>query len=115
MIAYKTPFEIYFARKRNALRENRLQDEILPNAGRLCLTKNDRNQRSRQALKSQKQTKNTTSRCDGRMQWTQLRLNPPSIYSIGEKFCIHLRGKPSNMRHLTEGRIEKRKINLHTY
>ena len=52
MIAYKTPFEIYFARKCNALRENRLQDEIHPNAGRLCLTKNDRNQRSRQALKS---------------------------------------------------------------
>ena len=69
MIAYKTPFEIYVARKRNALRENRLQDEILPNAGRLCLTKNDRNQRSRQALKSQKQTKkpraDVTGECNG--------------------------------------------------
>ena len=28
---------------------------------------------------------------------------------------IRLRGKPSNKRHVTEGRIEKRKIKLHTY
>ena len=28
---------------------------------------------------------------------------------------IRLRGKPSNKRHVTKGRIEKRKIKLHTY
>ena len=28
---------------------------------------------------------------------------------------IRLRGKPSNKQHVTEGRIEKRKIKLHTY
>ena len=50
-IAFKTPFEIYFARKCNAFRTNRLQDEILPSAGRVRLTENDRNWRSRQALK----------------------------------------------------------------
>ena len=28
---------------------------------------------------------------------------------------IRLRGKPSNKRHVMEGRIEKQKIKLHTY
>ncbi|CAH3136240.1 unnamed protein product, partial [Pocillopora meandrina] len=46
-----------------------------------------------------KQAKKATSRCDKRMQRTQLRLNPPSVYSIGEKVYIRLRGKPSNKRH----------------
>ena len=59
--------------------------------------------------------KKATSRCDKRMQRTQLRLNPPSVYSSGEKVYIRLRGKPTNKRHVTEGRIEKRKIKLHTY
>ena len=79
VIAFKTPFEIYFARKCNAFRANRLQDEILPSAGRVRLTENDRNWRSRQALKLWKQAEKATSRCDRRMQRTQLRLNPPSV------------------------------------
>ena len=115
VIAYKTPFEIYFARNCNAFRESRLQDEILPSAGRVRPTKNDCYRRSRQALKLQNRAKKATRRCDKRMQRTQLRLNPPSVYSCGEKVCIRLRGKPSNKRHVTEGRIEKRKIKLHTY
>ena len=49
------------------------------------------------------------------MQRTQLRLNRPSVYSCGEKVYIRFRGKPSNKQHVTEGRIEKRKIKLHTY
>ena len=49
------------------------------------------------------------------MQRTQLRLNPPSVYSSVEKVYIRLRGKPTNKRHVTEGRIEKQKIKLHTY
>ena len=115
VIAYKTPFEIYFARNCNAFRESRLQDEILPSAGRVRPTKNDCYRRSRQALKLQNRAKKATRRCDKRMQRTQLRLNRPSVYSCGEKVCIRLRGKPSNKRHVTEGRIEKRKIKLHTY
>ena len=47
VIAYKTPFEIYFARNCNAFRERRFQDEILPSAGRARPTKNDRYRRSR--------------------------------------------------------------------
>ena len=115
VIAYKTPFEIYVARNCNAFRENRLQDEILPSAGRVRPTKNDRYRRSRQAFKLRNRAKKATRRCDKRMQRTQLCLNPPSVYSCGEKVCIRLRGKPSNKRHVTEGRIEKRKIKLHTY
>ena len=89
MIAYKTPFEIYFARNCNAFIESRLQDEILPSAGRAPPTKNERYRRSRQALKLQNRAKKATRRCDKRMQRTQLRLNPPSVYSIGEK-CIYV-------------------------
>ena len=92
VIAYKTPFEIYFARKCNAFRESKLQDEILPSARRVRPTKNDRNRRSQQALKLRMQAKKATSRCDERMQRTQLRLNPPSVYSIGEKAYVRLRG-----------------------
>ena len=47
VIAYKTPFEIYFARNCNAFRERRFQDEILPSAGRARPTKNDRYRRPR--------------------------------------------------------------------
>ena len=115
MIAYKTPFEIYVSRNCNAFRESKLQDEILPSAGRVRPTKNDRNRRSRQALKLRNRAKKATCRCEKRMQRTQLRLNPPSVYSCGEKVYIRLRGKPSNKQHVTEGRIEKRKIKLHTY
>ena len=39
VIAYKTPFEIYFALNCNAFRESRFQDEILPSAGRARPTK----------------------------------------------------------------------------
>ena len=92
VIAYKTPFEIYFARKCNAFRESKLQDEILPSARRVRPTKNDRNRRSQQALKLRMQAKKATSRCDERMQRTQLRLSPPSVYSIGEKAYVRLRG-----------------------
>ena len=92
VIAHKTACEIYLSRKCNAFRESRLQDEILPSAGRVRPTKNDRNRRSRQALKLRKQAKKATSRCDKRMQWTQHRLNPSSVYSIGEKVYIRLGG-----------------------
>ena len=51
VIAYKIPFEIYFARSFNAFRESRSQVEILPSAGSARPTKNDRYRRSRQALK----------------------------------------------------------------
>ena len=115
VIAYKIPFEVYFVRNCNAFRESRLRDEIFPIAGRALSTKNDRYRRSQQALKLRNLAKKATSRCDKRMQRTQLRLNPPSVYSIGEKVYIRLRGKPSNKRHVTEGCIEKRKIKLHTY
>ena len=110
-----TPFEIYFARNCNAFRESRLQDEILPSAGRVRPTKNYRYRRSQQALKLRNWAKKATSRCDKRMQRTQLRLNPSPVYSCGEKVYIRLRGKASNKRHVTEGRIEKRKITFHTY
>ena len=115
VIAHKTPFEIYFARSCNTFRESRSQDEILPSAGRAPPTKNDRYRRSRQALKLRNWAKKATSRCDKRMQRKQLCLNPPLVYSSGEKVYIRLRGKPSNKQHVTEGRIEKRKIKLHTY
>ena len=84
VIAYKTQFEIYIARKCNTFRESRLQDEILPSAGRVRPTKNDRNRRSWQALNLQKQAKKAMSRCDKQMRRTQLCLNPPKVYSIGE-------------------------------
>ena len=115
VIAYKTPFEIYVARNCNAFRESTLQDEILLSAGRARPTKNDRYRRSRQALKLRNRAKKATRRCNKRMQRTQLRLNPPSVYSCGGKVYIRLRGKPSNKQHVTEGRIEKRKIKLRTY
>ena len=115
VIAYKTPFEIYFARKCNAFRESRLQDEFLPSAGRFHPTKKDRNRRSRQALKLRKQAYKATSRCDKRMQRSQLRSHPSLVYNIGEKVFIRSREKPSNKRHVTEGRIDKRKIKLHIY
>ena len=57
VIACKTPFEIYIARKCNTFRESRLQDEILPSAGRVRPTNNDRNRRSRRSLKLRKQEK----------------------------------------------------------
>ena len=115
VIAYKTPFEIYFARKCNNFRESGLDEECIPVRGTIFPTQNDRKRRSRQALKVRKQAQKATSKCDKRAQRTQRRLNPPSVYRVGEKVYVRLRGRAWNKRHVTEAQIEKRNIKLHTY
>lgn len=115
MIAHKTPFEIYFARKCNNLREIGLDEECLPIPEKIRPTENDRKRRSRQGYKLRKQAQKATRRCDKRAQRTQLRLNPPSVYSVGENVYVRLRGRAWNKRHVTEARIEERNIKLHTY
>ena len=115
VIAHKTPFEIYFARKCNNLRESGLEEECLPSPGKIRPTENDRKLRSRQASKVRKQAQKATKRCDKRAQRTQLRLNPPSVYSVGETVYLRLRGRSFNKRHITEARVEERNIQLHTY
>ena len=42
VIAYKTPFEIYFARRSSSIKERGLVEECLPSPGRIHPTGNDR-------------------------------------------------------------------------
>ena len=62
-----------------------------------------------------KHRKRRTRRYDKRSQRTHLRLNPPSVYSVGENVFVRLRGRTWNKRHVTEARIEEKNIKLHTY
>ena len=90
VIAYKTPFEIYFARKCNTFRRSRLPDEILPSAGRVRPTKNDRNRRSWQALKLRKRAKKATRRCERRAPRPKLRLNQLVMHATHTKHYVEL-------------------------
>ena len=78
-------------------------------------TKKDRQRHSRQASQLRKQAQKATRRCDKRLQRTHLRLNPPSVYSVGENVFVRLRGRAWNKRHVTEARIEEKNIKLHIY
>ena len=115
MIAHKTPFEIYFARKCHKLREGGIDEECLPSPEKIRPTKKDRQRHSRQASQLRKEAQKATRRCDKRSQRTHLRLNPPSVYSVGENVFVRLRGRAWNKRHVTEARIEEKNIKLHTY
>ena len=75
----------------------------------------NRKQRSQNASKVRKQAQKATKKCDKRAQRTQRRLNPPSVYSIGETVYVRLRGKALNKRFVVEASIERRNSKLHTY
>ena len=115
VIAYKTPFEIYFARRCSSIKESGLVEECLPSSGRIHPTGKDRKRRSQNASKVRKQAQKATKKCDKRAQRTQRRLNPPSVYSIGETVYVRLRGKALNKRFVVEASIERRNSKLHTY
>lgn len=66
VIDHKMPFEKYFARKCNNLREGGLDEECLPSPEKIGLTKNGRKQHSQQASKLRKQAQKATRRCDKR-------------------------------------------------
>ena len=109
VIAHKTPFEIYFARKCNKLRESGLQEECLPSPGKIRPTENDRKLRSRQSSKVRKPAQKAAERCVKRAQRTQLRLNPPSVYSVVETVYLRLKGRSFNKRHITAWGSYRRK------
>ena len=115
VIAYKTPFEIYFARRCSSIKESGLVEECLPSSGRIHPTGKDRKRRSQNDSKVRKQAQKATKRCDKRAQRTERSLNPPSVYSIGETVYVRLRGKVLNTRHVVEASIERRNSKLHTY
>ena len=115
VIAFKTPFEIYFARRCSSIKESGLVEECLPSSGRIHPTGNDQKRSTQNASKVRKQAQKATKRCEKRAQRTQRRLNPSSVYSIGETVYVRLRGSALNKRHVIEASIERRNSKLHTY
>ena len=79
VIAYKTPFEIYFARRCSTIKESGLFEECLSSSRRIHPTGNDRKRRTQNASKVRKQAQKATKRCEKRPQRTQRPLDPPCV------------------------------------
>ena len=113
VIAYKTPFEIYFARRCSSIKESRLVEECLPSSGRIHPTGNDRKRRSQNASKVRKQAQKATKICEKRAQRTQL--ESALCLQYRRTVYVRLRGSALNKRHVVEASIERRNSKLHTY
>lgn len=115
VLRYKTPFEVYFARKWNSLKPSEVDDEVVANNGKINPTVADRRRRSKHVSQVRQGAHKATDRCDKRMQRAKLRSNPPAKYGVGEKVLVRLSGKAKKKRHIIEARIEKRNLKLQTY
>lgn len=90
VLAYKTPFEVYFACKCNSYSIPMTDDEVVENAGKCDPSEGNRRQRSRHASHLREQAAKATDRCSERMVRGHLRSHPPSKYNVGEKVYARL-------------------------
>ena len=119
VLAYKTPFEVYFACKCNSYSIPMTDDEVVENAGKCDPSKGNRRWRSRHASHLRKQVAKATDRCSERMVRGHLRSHPPSKY-VGEKVYARLPRKggikdAQNGRYVIEVIIIKRNVHRHAY
>ena len=90
VLAYKTPFEVYFARKCNSYNTAMTDEEVVENAGKCNPSEGDRRRRSKHASLTRKKAAKASEKCSERMVRGHLRSHPPSKYNVGEKVYIRL-------------------------
>ena len=123
VLKYKSPFEVYFARKpschHNQESEDLITEEVVANVAKCNPTDADRKRRLRYAKDVRNVAHDATERCHRRMVKTHLRSNPPSRYRIGEKVHVRLakkgRNKTSRKHQVVEALVEKRNLRRHSY
>lgn len=115
VLSYKTPFEVYFARKCTSRKTSETDDELVASVGRINPTAADQRRRSRRVSQVRQEARKATIRCERRTQRAKLRSNPPARYTVGEKVFVRMAGKGHKKRHVIEARIEKRNLKLQTY
>lgn len=120
VLGYKTPFEVYFARRSNSLDRTStpgMEKELLKNKIKCNPSYADRKRRQKHVSVVKKDAHTATARCDRRMKQAYARTNLPSKYAVGEKVYVRLRGKGrlQKKRCVTEAVIEKRNLKRHLY
>jgi len=120
ILGYRSPFEVYFARKCNSFKTSKADDEVVANAGKCDPTERDRRRRSKHTSMVRQQARIATDRCSQRMVRAHLRSHPPSRYTIGEKVYVRLPRKGGlktvqKRRLVIEALIVNRNLKLHTY
>lgn len=117
VLAYKTPFEVYFARKCNSYNTAMTDEEMVENAGKCNPSEGDRRRHSKHASLTRKKAAKASEKCGGRMVRGHLLSHPTSKY-VGEKVYIRLprKGgiKSAQKRHcVTEAVIIRRNTRHH--
>ena len=120
VLAYKTPFEVYFARKCNSYNTAMTDEEVVENAAKCNPSEGDRRRRSKHASLTRKKAAKASEKCSERMVRGHLRSHPPSKYNVGEKVYIRLprKGgiKSAQKRHcVIKAVIIKRNTRHHVY
>ena len=90
VLAYKTPFEVYFARKFNSYNTAMTDEEGVENAGKCNASEGERRRRSKHASLTMKKAAKASKKCSEKMVRGHLRSHPPSKYNVGEKVYIRL-------------------------
>lgn len=93
VLAYKTPFEVCFARKCNTYNTAMTDEEVVENAGKCISFEGDRRQRSKHASNIRKQAVKANDRCREKMIRGHLRSHPPAKYNVGQKVYVRLPAK----------------------
>ncbi|KAL9953247.1 hypothetical protein ACROYT_G040633 [Oculina patagonica] len=100
VLKYKSPFEVYFARKPSNHQSRFLEgeasasEELVANTDRKCNpTNKDRERRFRFAKDVRKAAYSATECCHRRMVKNHLKCNPPSRYRVGEKVYVRMAKK----------------------
>ena len=120
VLAYKTPFEVYFASHCNSYNTAMTDEEVVENAGKCNPSEGDRRRRSKHASNIRRQAAKASERCSERMVRGHLRAHPPSKYNVGEKVYVRLPRKggiksAQKRRYVIEALIMKRNIRRHVY
>ena len=123
VLRYKSPFEVYFARKPSSYTNRAMEskdlvsEELVTNAGRGNPACKDRKRCCRRAQDVRKAAHAATERCHQRMVKTHLKSNPPSRYGIGEKVHVRLskKGKTSRKQQVIEAVVEERNLKKQSY
>ena len=120
VLAYKTPFEVYFARKCNTYNTAMTVEEVVENTGKRIPSEGDRRRGSKYGTNIRKQAAKANDRCSEWMIRGHLRSHPPAKYNVGEKVYVRLPGKggiksAAKRRYVLETKILKRNIHRYVY
>lgn len=115
VLAYKTPFQVYFGRKCNSFQTIISNNEI---AACCEPTRQGLKERFKHISNVRKMARDATHRCSKRMTRQHSRAHPPSQYNIGEKVYLRLPKKGGlksapKKRVVIEAVIQKRNLHRH--